>query len=96
MVERDSAGMVTQSFYTGQAFNIQLAYLYKNKYEVAGRFTMIDQDPTTQREDIRQYTLGGSKYIVGHNLKAQADITYKQMVDIPDLWMFRLQIEMAF
>jgi hypothetical protein len=96
VVERDSTGTVTQSFYTGKAFNGQLAYLFKNNFEVGGRFTMLNQDPDTQRDDIKQYTLGFSKYIVGHNLKAQTDITFREQDNTPDLWMFRFQIEMAF
>jgi phosphate-selective porin OprO/OprP len=96
VVETDSTGSVTQSFYTGKAFNGQLAYLFKNNFEVGGRFTMLNQDPDTQRDDIKQYTLGFSKYIVGHSLKAQTDITLQEMDDNPDIWMFRFQIEMAF
>ncbi len=96
VVERDSTGTVTQAFYTGKAFNGQMAYLFKNNFEVGGRYTMINQDPDTQRDDIKQYTLGFSKYIVGHSLKAQTDITFREQVNTPDLWMFRIQIEVAF
>jgi phosphate-selective porin OprO and OprP len=96
VVERDSTGAVTQAFYTGKAINGQMAYLFKNNIEIAGRITALNQDPDTGRKDIRQYTLGVSKYIVGHNLKAQADLTLSQQVSTSDLWMFRFQIEMAF
>ena len=96
VVERDSTGTVTQSFYTGKAFNGQMAYLFKSNFEVGGRYTVLIQDPDTQRDDIKQYTLGLSKYIVGHSLKAQTDITFREQVNTPDLWMFRFQIEMAF
>ena len=96
VVERDSTGTVTQSFYTGKALNGQMAYLFKNNFEVGARYTVLIQDPDTQRNDIRQYTFGVSKYIVGHNLKAQTDITYQEAVNTQDLWMFRFQIEMAF
>jgi len=96
VVERDSIGSVTQSFYTGKAINGQLAYLFKNNFEIAGRFTVLNQDQETQRNDIRTYTLGVSKYIVGHSLKAQTDITFREQVNTPNLWLFRFQIEMAF
>jgi len=96
VVERDSTGTVTQSFYTGKAFNGQMAYLFKNNIEIAGRYTLLNQDPDTKRNDIRQYTIGVSKYIVGHSLKAQTDITFREQLNTPDLWMFRFQIEMAF
>jgi len=96
VVERDSLGTVTQAFYTGKALNVQAGYVFKNNYEIAARFDVLNQDPDTQRNDIRAYTLGFSKYIVGHSLKAQTDITFREQVDMPDLWMFRFQIEMAF
>ena len=95
-VETDSTGTVTQAFYTGKAINGQLAYLFRSNFEVAGRYTTLIQDPDTQREDIKQYTLGFSKYIVGHNLKAQTDVTFQQIVNSTDLWMFRFQVEFAF
>ena len=96
VVERDSTGTVTQAFYTGKALNGQAAYLFKNNFEIAARYTVLNQDPDTQRGDIKQYTLGLSKYIVGHSLKAQTDITFREQVNTTDLWMFRFQIEMAF
>ena len=96
VVAADSTGNVTQSFYTGKALNGQMAYLFKNNFEVAGRYTTLIQDIETQRNDIKHYTLGVSKYIVGHNLKAQTDITLIDAVDTNDIWMFRFQIEMAF
>jgi phosphate-selective porin OprO and OprP len=96
VVERDSTGTVTQSFYTGRAFNGQMAYLFKNNFEIAGRYTLLNQDPDTERRDIRTYTLGVSKYIVGHSLKIQSDITFREQENTSDLWMFRLQVEMAF
>ncbi len=95
-VETDSTGTVTQAFYTGRAFVGQIAYLFKNNFEIAGRYAMLQQDPDTQREDITQYTLGVSKYIVGHSLKVQSDITLQEVVNSPDQWLFRFQVEMAF
>ena len=96
VVATDPNGDVTQAFYTGTAFNIQGAYLFKNFYEVGLRYTFINQDPATQRGDIDQYTLGVSKYIVGHSLKAQTDLTLIQQVGRDDIIMFRFQVEMAF
>ena len=96
IVKTDTSGVVTQSFYTGNAFNGQASYLFKSDFEIATRYTMIKQDPTTQREDIKQYTLGVSKYIVGHNLKVQSDITLNQQVNSSPLWIYRFQVEFAF
>ncbi len=96
VVKTDSIGNVTQSFYTGKAVNGQIAYLFKNNFEIATRYTTLIQSVETQRKDTKHYTLGFSKYIVGHNLKAQTDITFIDIADTPDLWYFRFQIEMAF
>ncbi len=96
VVATDSTGRVTQAFYTGKALTGQVGYLFKNNVEVAGRYTSLIQDVETQRKDTKQYTLGFSKYIVGHNLKAQTDFTFIQIPETNDLWMFRFQVEMAF
>ena len=96
VVERDVNGEVTQSFYTGKALTGQLSYIFKNNFEFAGRGTMVNQDPDTERLDIRQYTIGASKYIVGHSLKAQTDLTFTDYLGGIDVWSFRFQVEMAF
>jgi len=96
VVERDTNGDVTSSFYTGIAYNGQLAYLFHNNFEIGGRVTILNQDHQTQRLDLRQYTLGFSQYFVGHSLKAQADATFQEQISGTDLWMFRFQVEMAF
>lgn len=96
VVTENPDGSVDQSFYTGKALNGQVAYLFKNNYEIAGRYTTLIQDIETERKDIKHYTLGFSKYIIGHNLKAQSDITLIERVDTQDIWMFRFQVEMAF
>ncbi len=87
---------VTQAFYTGEASNIQAGYVFGKDYEIAMRYTLINQDPATQRGDIDQYTIGFSKYIVGHSLKAQTDATLIKQVGRDDILMFRFQVEMAF
>ena len=96
VVKEDVNGNVEQAFYAGQSFNAQAAYLFKNFYELGLRYTTINQDPSTQRGDIDQYTIGISKYIVGHSLKAQTDFTLIQQVGSNDIYMFRFQVEMAF
>ncbi len=96
VVATEPGGEVTQAFYTGEAFNIQGAYLFKNFYEVGLRYTYVNQDPETQRGDIDQYTFGVSKYVVGHSLKAQTDLTLLRQVGRDDIIMFRFQVELAF
>lgn len=86
----------TGSFYTGTGINAQLGYLLKNNWEVAGRYTTITPEKITGRDDISMYTLGVSRYVSGHNLKVQSDISLTQEEGSDDNIMFRLQIEMAF
>ena len=96
VVERDVNGDPVLSFYTGVAYNVQAAYLLKSNFEFALRATVLNQDPDTGRLDLRQYTFGMSKYIVGHSLKAQADVTYVDTIGGTDLMQYRVQVEMAF
>ena len=61
---------------TGNALNLQAGYLFDNNYEIAGRFTATNYKEVTGRGDERQYTLGFNKFVVGHKLKVQSDISY--------------------
>lgn len=83
------------SYFTGTGFNWQAGYLFKNNIEIAGRFTTVDPDPETGFNDNDQYTLGLSKYIKGHNLKVQGDISFIEEDNSEDHLMFRLQMELA-
>ncbi|QNJ97712.1 porin [Constantimarinum furrinae] len=81
---------------TGNAFNFQAGYLFKNNYEVAGRFTNLSFDPITGSDNSEQYTLGASKYIVGHKLKVQTDINYTSRGGEPDNIEFRIGFDLHF
>ena len=82
----------------GSAMNFQLGYMFKNNWEVAGRHTVIDWDKDiTGKEDQTQYTFGVSKFIVGHKLKVQTDISYLQKDNDPDNeLLYRLQFDLHF
>jgi phosphate-selective porin OprO/OprP len=81
----------------GKALNLQSGYLFKNNYEVAGRFTHIELDKTiTGKNPENQYTLGMSKYIVGHKLKVQTDVSYLTVDKGTDQVMWRLQLDLHF
>ena len=83
--------------HTGNAFNIQGGYLFENNWEVSGRYTHLDFDQEVQSTmEENQYTLGISKYIVGHNLKLQTDISYATFANQSDEVMARLQLELQF
>jgi hypothetical protein len=81
---------------TGSGLNLQSGYLFTNDWEVSGRFTRNDFDAVTSREEEVQYTLGVSKYIVGHKLKLQTDLSYLDFENGLDELMFRLQFDIHF
>lgn len=83
-------------FVTGQSLNAQLGYLFKSNWEIAGRYTTVNPEAETLMGNINQYTLGFSKYIVGHNLKIQGDISFQTNDAEHDFLVFRLQTEFNF
>jgi len=81
----------------GNGLNLQTGYLLKNNWEVSGRFTTIELDKTvTGKNQEQQYTLGVSKYIVGHSLKVQTDISYLDVIGGNNQLMYRLQFDVHF
>ena len=88
----------TIKYVTGEAFNIQAGYLFKNNSELALRYTTLTPDNATfsgLREET-QYTLGFSKYIVGHSLKIQSDLSYLDRTGTSNRLMYRFQVEVSF
>jgi hypothetical protein len=73
-----------------------MGYLMKNNWEIAGRYTQVNPEAQTLNNNISQYTLGFSRYVVGHNLKVQGDISLTQEASKENKMMFRLQTEFNF
>lgn len=80
----------------GSAFNAQMGYLFKSNVEFVGRITSVDYAAVTAKENVKQYTLGISKYIVGHKLKVQADIVKTLVGGENDNVEFRSGLELHF
>lgn len=80
----------------GDAFNVQTSYLFKNNYEVTGRYSTIGYTDITNRLNENQYTLGISKYVVGHKLKVQTDVTYAENELDPSFISWRLGFDLHF
>lgn len=90
----DDLSVTTASVSVGSGVNVQAGYNFKKNWEVAGRFTQIAPTGKSQYE---QYTLGLSKYIVGHKLKVQTDLSYRKTNNSPDSGLlYRLQFELHF
>lgn len=95
-VIEDGAGNFVEAFYTGTGLSWQGGYLFKNNFEIAARYTQVTPEVITKRNENTQYTLGVSRYIVGHHLKIQSDITLIQEDTRDDILMTRIQMELAF
>ncbi|AUP79027.1 porin [Flavivirga eckloniae] len=81
---------------TGSAVNLQAGYLFKSNYEIAGRFTTTDYETITGRLPETQYTLGVNKFVVGHKLKVQSDLSYTTIDGNEDNITFRLGFDLHF
>ena len=82
----------------GDGINIQTGYVFKNNFQVTGRYTNISLDQEITGAGVEsQYTLGLSKYLVGHKLKIQTDLSLNDYEDnIDNSLMYRLQIDFHF
>jgi hypothetical protein len=89
--------------YVGDGKNIQGSYIFKNNFEIVSRYSVVNPgEEIKTREKIKeQYTLGLNKYIKGHRIKLQTDVTYQQdrldEIDatVTDFWIYRFQIEVG-
>jgi hypothetical protein len=81
----------------GEGINIQSGYLFKNNWEISGRYANVtlDQNITGTMPENR-YTLGLSKFIVGHSLKLQSDMTLINVANRGDRVLYRLQFDIHF
>jgi phosphate-selective porin OprO and OprP len=92
----DGDGNFMDAYYTGEGLNWQAGYLFRNNFEVAGRYTVVNPENITGREMNTQYTLGFSRYFVGHSLKVQTDVSFIEEDSKDDVLTYRLQVELAF
>ena len=81
---------------TGNALNLQAGYLFKSNYEIAARFTTLEFEAVTAKEPTKQYTLGFNKFVVGHKLKVQSDLSYTSVDRKDDKIAFRLGFDFHF
>lgn len=102
--QSDKSPLLTDAsnfFQTGYGWNIQSGYLFKNNLELAGRYTIVNPSEIIKKvgkdDEIKEYTLGISKYFKGHNLKIQNDISYiNDFQETKGNLRYRLQVELAF
>ena len=86
----------TKYVQVGNSLNLQAGYLLSKTLEVSGRYTNVDWDKAIGKSTENQYTLGVSKYIAGHKLKVQTDISYLDLASSTNELMYRLQVDIHF
>ncbi|MBX2897462.1 MAG: porin [Cyclobacteriaceae bacterium] len=87
--------------YTGFGQNYQGSYYFANHYEIVGRYSRVAPFKQIQLLDdqTQQFTMGLNKYIRGHRVKLQGDITFEQNKWLQQTnpssnnWQVRFQIE---
>lgn len=97
-IAKNSDGTATGDIVqVGSGLNLQTGYLFSKNWELSGRYTNINLDEIiTGKGAEDQYTLGVSKYIAGHKLKVQTDVSYLDLADKTNQLMCRLQVDIHF
>lgn len=109
-IQRNATNPVTMNVegdvrfvYVGHGQNFQGGYLFRNNFEIVGRYSKVrpDSEIQTLTQMKQQYAMGATKYIRGHRLKIQSDLTYEDNTWLSgpnqdqDYWMWRFQIEIG-
>lgn len=93
--------------YTGQGLNLQTSYLFNKRWEIALRNSTLFPDAEirfrTGYRTHNQTTFGVTRYIIGHSLKVQADLSYNTYDRLPSAvgealrngWELRFQVELG-
>ncbi|CAA0175682.1 Phosphate-selective porin O and P [Tenacibaculum maritimum] len=97
-IAKNSDGSLTgDQVQVGSGVNLQTGYLFPSNWELSGRYTNISLDKAiTAKNPENQYTLGLSKYVAGHKLKIQTDVSYLDLDIKPNQLMYRLQVDIHF
>ena len=97
----------TDFVYSGCGLNVQTSYLFDKKWEIALRnstlFPENEIQSLTGYSRRNQSTFGVTRYIIGHSLKVQADVSYHSYDRVAntagkmpgDGWEFRFQVELG-
>ncbi len=90
--------------YTGLGQNYQASYIFFNNVEIAVRYTNLapGTDINVLTPTIEHFTLGVTKYLKGHRVKIQSDLTYENRTFTAEAarpsrnnWQLRFQVELG-
>lgn len=86
----------------GRGNLFQTSYLFKNNFELAGRYAISvpDKKVYAYQHQFEEFALGATKYLRKHRVKIQCDVTYGKTSDLEaktttDFWSPRFQIELG-
>ncbi len=90
-----------QHAYDGHGENYQASYLFRKDYEWVGRYSRVRPGEAIRDLEpyLQQFTLGATKYLRGHRVKLQTEVTYEmrewlnQNNPNTSSWLWRFQIE---
>ncbi len=92
----DNAGVLVGTYYTGWGMNIQTGYLLKSNWEFVVRYANAMPASNVINPSVQDHTIGINKFIIGHNFKIQTDFTWRRILNAPDIYIGRLQVEFQF
>lgn len=90
------APIVEGIYNVGMGTMAQVGYLTNSSWEFTGRFTWVEPERITERDVVRQYTAGISRYISRHNLKVQGDASWSYAGTNDPTLGLRFQVEAGF
>lgn len=101
-IVRNIRGTSTVAFAAGQGFLAQLGYMLTPQWEVALRHGHVEPNDSVSQLLSRQEetSLALNRFIVGHRVKLQSDLTYVVDSNLPGIsrkanWVARLQFELG-
>ena len=81
----------------GTGLNLATGYVFKSNWALAVRYSNVTPDlQITGNNKSDQYTFGVSKFIVGHKLKVQTDVSFLDILGETDVLLYRLQMDLHF
>jgi phosphate-selective porin OprO/OprP len=92
-------GKTKRFIYTGYGYVTDLSYLFKVNWMLGSRFsnTIPDEKTKVYEKQIKQYSMVVGKFIRGHRLKFQTDVTYNDIIGAgkTNFWQVRFQLEIG-
>ena len=79
----DTAFNTLATFGNGYGFNFQAGYLFESNWELAGRYSTVFPTPVTKAPNLEKYSLALNKYIAGHGIKIQGEVSYTETKALP-------------